>query len=182
METKQPSWKILYSTDCERVLIDETGVYSPEMEVCQEIFDSSESSTCKCCDGSGIECDNPDCEYGRVETGNKFEVFRFSLDRYKIVTWFTFDTDRRYLVPFAYDTASWKHPIKDYQPWFKERLGSVSLTNGTTVKDIVDGLCSENPKDLAFAYSCIGGHFGFNEFDHAGLTLTEKELDDRWGK
>ena len=51
----QPKWKALYTTDSERVLVDETGKYAPEMEVAQETHDDI------------------------------FHVFRFSLDRLKAV-------------------------------------------------------------------------------------------------
>ena len=51
----QPKWKALYTTDEERVEVDETGEYPPEMEVAQEIDD------------------------------DHFEVFSFSLDRLKVV-------------------------------------------------------------------------------------------------
>jgi len=56
----QPEWEALYTTDEERVEVDKTGVYPPEMEVAQDLEDGDDD-------------------------GGHFEVFRFSLDRLKEV-------------------------------------------------------------------------------------------------
>lgn len=56
--TKQPRWKCIQATDYDRVLVDETGVYVPEMEIAEEAREG------------------------------RFKVFRFSLDRLKEVNGF----------------------------------------------------------------------------------------------
>lgn len=179
--TNQPVWRTLWSTDRSRLLIDETGVYDAELEICQEIEDSGESITCPDCDGSGIDCENVDCEYDRIDTGNTFEVFRICLERYKMVT----SNGKTYMVPFKWNTG-WLNNRADsprhFEPWFYPHLGEVASSSGLTEQELVGFLCSDNPGELANAYEAIAGHFGFHEFDSEPMTLIEAEFDARWSK
>lgn len=143
MSTSQPRWKVLYATDYSRLLVDTAGVYSPELEIAQDLGDGT------------------------------FEVSRVCLDRCKQV--------RGYLVPASYQD-DYPHPLPDYQEWFADDLASVAESHGTTEGALREALCSEKPEDRAFAYECIGGHLGYDNFDSDPLLLNEDELDARWEK
>lgn len=62
--------------------------------------------------------------------------------------------------------------------WFD--LASVASTYGTTVEELTTALGSAAPTDRAWAYDCIGGHHGFDNFDGDPLVLTEREFNMRW--
>lgn len=183
--TNQPQWKTVYATDYSRLLVDETGVYVPELEINQEIHDSSEIIDCPHCKNLGIVVDDcPEyCDDGKTENGNKFEVYRVCLERYKTVTVEGAldenenETTVTHLVPFGYD-ENWTHPARSYVPWFD--LSAVAASCGIERDELVSDLCSADPIDLARAYDAIAGYYGWHEFDQYPLTLTETELNKRW--
>lgn len=148
----QPEWKTLWCADYELVQEDTTGVYDPEMEVAEEI------------------------EEGR------FEVYRFSLDRFKLVD----DPDpdegtvpAKLVVPFGYDSSWALHPSR-YREWFIDDLASVANCVGSTEQELIAALCSEDVRARAGVYVDIGSCHGFMNLDGYPLTLTEQELDERW--
>lgn len=147
----QPTWKLLWSTDCTRLLVDATGVYPPELEIADEVFDA------------------PDAE--------RFVVHRVCLERCQAVR--PDPGGPVYLVPGAW-TPEWAHPLPSYVEWFAKHLGAVASSAGTTEEDIIAGLCSDDPSERASAYQDIIGHFGAHEFDSYPLLLSEEELNKRW--
>jgi hypothetical protein len=151
----QPVWKRLWATDYSQLFIDETGVYAPELEYAQKIKED---------------------DYSQDESTAMFEVYRVSCERYRIVT-----VDAvQYLVPFGY-TESWTHPVTSYQPWFHDSLSAVASSSGLDEQELIGFLCSDNPGERANAYEAIYGHFGWYEGDQYPVTLTEAELNKRWG-
>jgi len=151
----QPVWKVLYSTDCERVFIDETGVYSAEMEIAEKVFDA--------------------------EVGERFIVHRISLARYGVLPQTDmFEEGAAQLVPIGYDPVTYPHPARDYAPWFGKDLPDIAATCGTTVEELIEGLTSAEPGKLASAYRAISGHFGADNFDSYPLDMSEHALGRRW--
>lgn len=114
----------------------------------------------------------PEMEIAQEDEGAKrFYVYRVVLDPVKKVG--------KYLVPAGY-TESWTHPVHSYNEWYAKDLASVARSCGTTKAKLVAALCSDEPQDRAWAYDCIGGHHGFDNFDSDPLVLTERELNMRW--
>ena len=149
----QPEWKLLWATDQTALFEDTTGVYAPEMEVADEIFDVDED-------------DEP------------FILFRFSLDKLKRVR----DPEGRevYIVSDNYD-ESWSHALHQYEEWFIKDLPGVASSMGTTRDELEDAFVSDDPNDRAWAYESIGRYHGFENLDGYPLRLSEEELEDRWG-
>lgn len=106
-----------------------------------------------------------------IEDG-KFLLFRFPLYRLKFV--------KGYLVPFSY-ANDWPHPVSEYQEWFAEDLDKVEESCGVSDEGIANNLCSADPIVRFWAYYDIGSYHGMENFDSYPLTLTEAELDSRWG-
>lgn len=153
--TNQPEWEMIYCTDYSRLERDKTGVYTEEMEIAQCVDESSED-----------------------EEEHKYEVYRLRLDRCKLVV-FNDGTNNTYLVPFAYED-SWPHPVHRYDEWFHSDLSGVASSCGSTLAELRTALCSEDAKERAWAYEAIAGHHGYVNFDQYPLTMTKKELDERW--
>lgn len=141
----QPKWKLLTGGDYFSIFVDQTGVYDPEMVIGQEF---SEGKT------------------------PKFEVFRFPLERFKVVK----RGSKGYLVPLKY-APDWPHPIASYEPWFLKHLDAVAATNGRAKSEIIKDLTSSDPMDLRRAYEDIGSHDGFMNFDSYPETLNEREFE-----
>jgi hypothetical protein len=174
----QPVWKRLTSTDDCQVFTDETGVYAPEMELAQEIFDSAESSECPDCKGENTsDCENPDCYGGKIDPARKFELYRFPLDKLKIVV----ADGTAYMVPEPYN-ETWPHAVSQYVEWFDDSLPAIAACCGTTETAMSIALTSDDIMARAWAYRDIGSYHGFMNLDAYPLTLTEKELNKRWEK
>lgn len=137
----QPSWKLLYATDSHALYVDETGKYEPELMVAQEVFDAPEREN--------------------------FVVFRFSLDRLKIV--------KGHLVPYEYD-ASWTHPVGSYDAWFAKDLKSIADSADTTKSGLVAAFTSADPHERAWAYEAVGGYHGFMNFDQYPENWSERQM------
>jgi len=152
----QPVWKTIYNTDHSLLKEDTTGVYPPELEIAQEYEDES----------------------ARGGRRTKFMLYQVPLERQKLVPHEKVE-GKYYLVPFKWD-PSWSHPVKNYEEWFVKDLKSVAQSMGTSLEELVDALCSDDPKDLAFAYEAIGGHHGYDNFDSSPIILTENKLNKRW--
>jgi hypothetical protein len=147
----QPQWRRVWATDYSQLFVDETGVYAPELEVAQEIDDAP-----------------------RAE---RFQVFRFSLDKLKIVR----RDGEDHLVCDRY-RAEWPHPVHTYVEWFAKDLKSVAATVGTTKAELIVALTGDDINARAGAYESIASHHGYNNFDDYPLTMSEKELNARWSK
>jgi hypothetical protein len=140
----QPKWKLLTGADYFSIFVDETGVYPPEMVIGQEYEDDK-----------------------RV----KFEVYRFPLERFKIVK----KGSKGYLVPEDY-RPDWQHPLHQYEAWFVKDLDAIARTVGRTKAEIVHDFTSDDPMALRRAYEDVGSHWGFNNFDHYPEHMNEKQF------
>lgn len=143
----QPEWKNIETTDSYIVQVDKTGVYEAEMEYADEVGE------------------------------DRFEVFRFSLERKKVVE----VEESLYLVPFAYD-ETWPHGVPAYREWFAKDLAEVAESIGMELKVLREMFCSEDPLVRAQGYVTLGLYHGFANLDSYPLTLTEEELSARWEK
>ena len=153
----QPKWRVVYQTDYSTLFEDTTGVYPPELEVAEE-YEGKRGKT-------------------------RFLVFRVVLDRLKEVggrgAYFRGQaTKDSYVIPYAYD-RSWSHPIESYKEWFSDSLGAVARSAGGDRQDLVDALCSDDPRERAAAYQDIAGHHGWENFDSEPLDLSEAEFEKR---
>ena len=136
----QPQWKLVYSTDYSALYVDETGEYSPELQIAQG-------------------------------DDNEYEVFRFSLDQCHMVY------PDGPMFPQSGFLGSVDGKGEFHEEWFWDDLKSIADTHGTTKRELVKALTSSDPKKLAWAYECIGGHWGFNEFDDYPQKWTGSEMD-----
>jgi hypothetical protein len=150
----QPKWKTVYTTDESRLRVDTTGVYPPELELADEIFDAPAKE--------------------------RFEVFTIQLERQKLVR-DDEDPMKFYLVPAKYE-KDWPHPVSSYEEWFVKDLPSVAESAGMDIEELVKLLTSDEPKDLAYGYETIAGHWGKHEFDQYPIRLSEKQLNKRFSK
>lgn len=147
----QPIWKLLSATDTKALYIDETGVYDPELALLEE--------------------------YETKRRTMRFYVYRFPLERYKVVRESDEDTTTRYLVPSSYE-PTWSHHVSQYAPWFYDDLADVASSAGTSRMALIHGLCSSDPRARARVYVDIAGHFGADEFDPYPQDWTESEAKD----
>lgn len=90
-----------------------------------------------------------DSERGEPET---WYAWRFLLDRCTFVNGVL--SDNKY------------HP--ECSAWFAKEIGAVASMNGKTSDDMIDDLCSDDPRRRAFAYEAIGNYWGFNNLDGDG--------------
>lgn len=175
----QPEWELVYATDCEALYRDKTGVYEHELCVAQTIDDVDEDD---------IEA-------------TVAEVYRFSIDRmFRVAAdeqlrdvLFSARTEGRspeVIAEIEEQVTEWllveqdpmrtdlPHPITNYKPWFADDLESVARSVGRTAEEIVDDLCSDDPKRRAHAYDDIGGYHGFMNFDHDPERWSESEFKE----
>ena len=155
METRQPTWELIANLGDVNpldyggyfVYRDTTGVYPEEAE---KLFCPDESA------------------------GDGFIVYRFPLDRLKIVA--------GYLVPLRYD-ASWPNPLAQYDEWFNEDLYRVAKYVDMSVQELRDAFCSEDAKIRARAYEAIGDYHGYENLDSYPLSFTNRtEVEARYAK
>lgn len=144
----QPKWKLLTGADYFSIFVDETGVYPPEMVIGQEYEEGK-----------------------RV----KFEVYRFPLERFKIVKKASKVGDKGYLVPEGY-RSDWPRPLHQYEAWFVKDLDAVGRTVGRRKSEIIEDFTSDDPMALRRAYEDVGSHWGFDNFDHDPEHMNEKQF------
>jgi hypothetical protein len=148
--TKQPDWKLLWSTDYSALFTDQTGEYEPELMIAQEYEDRR----------------------GKTE----FQVYRFSVDKQKIVK---DPYGKTFVVPDAWD-RTWNDPIHHYEEWFIKDLGDVARSIGDTKASLIDALTSDDPSARAGAYEAIGGYHGYDNLDSGYETWSEKKMEKEW--
>ncbi len=141
----QSDWELVYATDYSALYRDKTGVYAPELKIAQTCDDVDEDD---------------------IEDTSAF-VYRFSLKRCWRVTE---QNDDGTTTTFLTDMdpareAELPHPLCSYVPWYAKHLKSVADSVGMPVAELTDMLCSDDPRQLAHAYECIGGHSGYDNFD-----------------
>lgn len=150
----RPVWRLEWATDYSALYIDETGVYAPELEILEEVFDA------------------PDDQ--------RFLVFSASIERQKVVTETNPDGSvTQWLVPEAYK-PEWRHPISSYPEWYVKHLADVATSCGidSGEEEIREELCSDDPSERARAYESIAAHFGWENFDSYPLTISTKQADN----
>ncbi len=118
--TNQPTWKLVYATDCSALYIDETGVYPPELMIAQDSDDDS------------------------------VYVYRFPLDR---------------LIRNADDSVTNEHGHREWFQTCHAGLGRVADFVGSTERDLLAALCSDDPGTRAVAYEAIGDYHGYDNLD-----------------
>jgi hypothetical protein len=64
--------------------------------------------------------------------------------------------------------------------WFLKDLGSVASYVGSSVRTLVDSLCSDDPCVRASVYQDLASYHGWQNFDSDPLELTLGELVERW--
>lgn len=106
----------------------------------------------------------------------KFIVYRFPLERLKLVR---AGDGKTYLVPIAYEEG-WPHPVADYRVWFAKDLKGVASSIGSTKRELIEALTSDDVNALAWAYESIGGYHGYENLDGYPQSLTETQLNKRW--
>lgn len=143
----QPEWEEVYRTDYSALFQDKTGEYPPELEIRQEIDDTERD--------------------GVIDV----EVFRFSLDRLKLVA-DSEDPLKHYLVPEAYE-ESWPYAASQYEEWFTEDLPAVASSIGCKAEELIAALTGEDINARAWAYESIGGYFGFMNLSYPRIVQEE---------
>lgn len=113
----------------------------------------------------------PEMVYGQEVDDEHYEVTRFELERFKVVR----RAGKNFLVPFKW-APEWPHNTASYEPWFLDSLDAVAATVGRTKHEIIKDLTDSSPAVRARAYEDIGGHHGFNNFDHYPRTMLDKQF------
>lgn len=171
-KTKQPSWEFIGNLGDQDPLKyggyfiyrDRTGVYHEKAELL-EVDEEGEGH----------------------EVNNKYRIYRFTLDRLKLVN--------GHLVPLAYD-PSWGQPRMQkgafewmpdsdtshkYEEWFHEHLDLVAAGFGATKEELEQAFTSADPVDRAFAYKAVGDYHGLENLDSDPLTdLSYGEVKARY--
>lgn len=123
------------------------------------------------------------CPFEAYHDNRHWTIHRVCLDRcqeYRHAQLEIGETDTVYLVPASYDPATYPHPVSDYVEWFASDLAGVASCMGTTRKELVDALCSDDGKERAWAYQCIYDYHGWNNGDSYPSTLTRAEVIARY--
>ncbi len=150
--TNQPQWELVYATDYSALYRDATGVYPAELAIAQ----------------TGDDADEDDIE------ATLAYVYRFSLDRCWRVTE---DDGSTFLC--SQDPAranELPYPLSRYVPWFAKSLGDVARSVGSSVEDLTEALCCDDPATLACVYEAIGGYHGLDNFDQGPSEWTATEF------
>lgn len=71
------------------------------------------------------------------------------------------------------------HPF--HTAWFDDSLNSVAESADISRDDLIELLCSPEPKDRACGYRHIAEYHGWENFDEIPLQLTKKEARKRYG-
>lgn len=169
----QPIWIEVYRTDHSRLRIDITQQYDPELDLFEEMYWDEQ----------------PRGEHG-------FEVHTIDLERYKIWRQTAFPRDlfrsewrgrgeprsRRHstdvLVPFKYDPDTWVGDPASREPWFD--IANAADSAGIDTNELVEWLCSDDPRQLATAYEVLVGHYGKMEFDQGPIQFDNEDQLNRW--
>lgn len=120
-------------------------------------------------------CDD-ETKYGDWLPDARWTIYRVEPEQMKLV-----EKDRRiYLVCLRYE-PDWPHPVSSYDEWFHKDLGDVASCIGSSMLNIRDRICSDDPIKRASAYIDMADYFGWYEFDQYPLSLTQHEVHTRYG-
>lgn len=149
--TNQPQWELVYATDYSAFYRDVTDVYEAELVIAQTDDDVDEDD---------------------IEATSAY-VYRFSVDRCWQVTrdGATFLCSQN-----PARESELPYPLSTYVPWFAKSLGDVARSVGSTVEDLTEALCCEDPGTRAEVYEAIGGYHGFMNLDHEPSEWTAHEF------
>jgi len=162
--TQQPEWELVYATDYSALYRDKTGVYPPELAIAQTLDDVDEDD---------IEA-TVAISY-RFPLERCWQVSEFDEDDGSTRTFIT-DMNPARAVKTGDPYKDLPYPLSHYKPWYLKHLKSVADSVGQPVEDLIDDLCTNDPKALASAYESIGGHSGYDNFDSEPRHLTETEF------
>ncbi len=163
----QPIWKLFSSTDCERIFIDTTGVYSPEMEYADCIKE----------------------EDFKLETEAVYYLYKVCLDKYllneegRLVNeynhepWFE---DTKHKNPSICINAEKSSYCSVCAQWVSFNLKDAARSCGLDPNELRRMFCSDDVSELAYAYTTIYSSHGWNNGDSYPIELTETELNKRW--
>lgn len=93
----------------------------------------------------------------------RWSVHRFSLERFKTL----------------HDSTE-QEGLLVTEEWFYKDLDAVAKTMGTTKEDLVTAFCSEDFKERARAWRCVGDYHGYDNLDGYPLSLTKREVKGRY--
>lgn len=117
-------------------------------------------------DTTGVYCEeaelllSPDSD----DHGEKYEVYRFSLDRCTCIDGIL--SDNKF------------HP--EHPAWFAKNLLCVAKSYGMALDELVLMFCSEDATQRAAVYRMVGEYHGFENFDSYQLHLTRAEAEVRY--
>ncbi len=92
----------------------------------------------------------------------EYQIYRFNLDGLQR---FIDEEDGETHLCFRAYNPSWPYHVSKYKEWFQESLGDIARCHGVSTKELVEMLCSEDPRTLAQAYEMIGGYHGYINLD-----------------
>lgn len=120
-------------------------------------------------------CDD-ETKYGVWLPDARWTIYRVEPEQKKIV-----EKNRQvYLVCVRY-ADDWPRPASSYDEWFHKELEAVASCIGSSMQSIRDGICSDDPIERASAYIDMAAYWGWHEFDHYPLRLTQHEVHLRYG-
>jgi hypothetical protein len=162
------------------VYIDETGVYPPEVEVIEPYKNENHDSDY---DQDYQDEDDPDPEFAYDEELSEelhWTIHRVILER---CTW---DAETGVLSDNKYHPqhAAWfakPESKRAERPQDTTYLREVCNCMDMDQDELIKLFCSDDPLDLAEAYSCVAGYHGWHEFDHYPLDCkNRKEIEERY--
>lgn len=156
----QPVWKFLTNLGDANplehggyfVYLDETGVYPPEAEYLEVLYESNDP---------------------------RYKVYRFSLDKCTYQNGILSDNKFHPELPAWFAAPEAK---KAERPQDRTYLSNVASYCGWEVEALIESLCSDDPVARAEAYDCVGEFHGFENFDNYPLDMRKRELRKRYKK
>lgn len=169
--SEQPVWKYVGTVGDSNpveygggvVMVDETGVYEPELEVYfpiwEEKFRDAETRKLK-------KDENGEPEY-------TVYVYRFDVPKY--VEHEGMLTEERLLRP-----SRWGGMPIWYEPWWVKKLEEIADFSCITKEELVAELCADDPLQRAREfYFSICSYYGYEEFDSYPMIMPVSEAEKR---
>lgn len=97
-------------------------------------------------------------EINDAPASERFQVFRVTLDK------------RTPGKPDDDGVTPW---FEGHPEWYDKDIPDAARTCGQELAEVIEAFCSDDPRDLAYAYGVIAGHWGWQNFDHYPLTIPE---------
>ena len=144
----QPIWKCITAADDFAVFTDNTGVYTPEMEVV----------------------------VGDEDSGGHIELYRFEL--VKLALCCDRDTcPKTHVVSVRLKKRTdLPYEIHTYKEWFSDSIARVADHCGIRAVELRADLGSKDLQRRAIAYQSLGKYHGYAAFDHYPKRLSRRSL------